>query len=70
MEMNISKVSVFGIQYAVVDYTSATRFIIESALKRERCGVSALAVHGLMEAYNQPGFKEQVNQLDLVVPDG
>ena len=70
MDMNIIKVSVFGIQYAVVDYASATRFIIESALKRERCGVSALAVHGLMEAYNQPEFKEQVNQLDLVVPDG
>ena len=70
MDRNLSKVSVFGIQYAVVDYTSATRFIIESALKMERCGVSALAVHGLMEAYNQPEFKEQVNQLDLVVPDG
>jgi len=70
MDRNLSKVSVFGIQYAVVDYTSATRFIIESALKKERCGVSALAVHGLMEAYNQPEFKEQVNQLDLVVPDG
>jgi exopolysaccharide biosynthesis WecB/TagA/CpsF family protein len=70
MDMNISKVSVFGIQYAVVDYTSATRIIIERAINRERCSVSALAVHGLMEAYNHPEFKEQVNQLDLVVPDG
>ena len=68
--MIISKVSVFGVKYAVVDYTIATNLIILRALKREKCGVSALAVHGLMEAQNDSRFKEQVNQLDLVVPDG
>lgn len=68
--MTISKVPIFGVQYAVVDYSIATSFIMEKALKREKCGVSALAVHGLIESVNQPNFKEQVNKLDLVVPDG
>ena len=68
--MTITKVSVFGVQYAVVDYALATEFIIERAVKREKCGVSALAVHGLMETYNGSHFRDQVNTLHLVVPDG
>ncbi|MBY0482636.1 MAG: WecB/TagA/CpsF family glycosyltransferase [Chitinophagaceae bacterium] len=68
--MSITKLSVFGINYAAIDYTIATDYIIASAVKREQCGVSALAVHGLMEAYNNPEFRERVNKLDLVVPDG
>lgn len=68
--MSILKLPIFGIYYAVVDYEIATHYIIECAIKRERCGVSALAVHGLMEAYNESEFRAQVNKLDLVLPDG
>lgn len=32
--------------------------------------VSALAVHGLVEAYNNPVLRQKVNNIDLVVPDG
>jgi N-acetylglucosaminyldiphosphoundecaprenol N-acetyl-beta-D-mannosaminyltransferase len=32
--------------------------------------VSALAVHGLMEAADDPDFRREVNRIDLVTPDG
>lgn len=70
MTSSVQKVDLFGVQYAVVDYVQATSIIIESAAAKKRCGVSALAVHGLMEAYADSNFKQLVNQIDLVVPDG
>lgn len=70
MSVLFQKVSLFGIHYAVVDYTIATQLIVEKAAAKQSFGVSALAVHGMMEAYNDPVLLEKVNQIDLVVPDG
>lgn len=70
MATSVRKVNVLGVQYAVVDYALATSQIIAAAAERKSFGVSALAVHGLMEAANDGHFKELVNQIDLVVPDG
>lgn len=70
MSIPFQRVSLFGIQYAVVDYALATQLIMEKALLKQSFGVSALAVHGMMEAYNNPLFLTQVNQIELVVPDG
>lgn len=70
MAIPYQRVPLFGVNYAVVDYEKATAQIISCALNGKGCGVSALAVHGLMEACNNPDFKAQVNTLDLVVPDG
>ncbi len=64
------KVDVFGVNYSVTDYNNAADLILENARKRESFGVSALAVHGLIECYNNPLLKEKVNKLDLIVPDG
>lgn len=64
------KVDIFGVKYAITDYIKATEVIISAAKNRESFGVSALAVHGLIECYNNPQLKEKVNKLDLVVPDG
>ena len=70
MSVHIQKVSLFGIHYAVVDYAVATEMILDKAMAKQSFGVSALAVHGMMEAYNDLLFLGQVNQIDLVVPDG
>jgi exopolysaccharide biosynthesis WecB/TagA/CpsF family protein len=67
---SLQKVDLFGVKYAVVDYALATSIILSAAAAKNRCGVSALAVHGLMEAYNDTDLRQLVNQIDLVVPDG
>jgi exopolysaccharide biosynthesis WecB/TagA/CpsF family protein len=70
MTYSVQKVDLFGVQYAVVDYEIATSVIMESAASKKRCGVSALAVHGLIESYNNADLRQLVNEIDLVVPDG
>lgn len=60
----------FGIRYTVTDYKEASRMILSKAKASESFGVSALAVHGLIESYNDPSLKEKVNSIDMVVPDG
>lgn len=64
------KVDLFGVGITVTDYDDATDRIIEAARGRESYAVSALAVHGLMEAVDDDSFGAQVNRIDLVTPDG
>ncbi len=64
------KVDIFGVNYTVTDYEKASKLIIENAKGFQSFGVSALAVHGLIECYNNLDLKEKVNKLQLVVPDG
>lgn len=64
------KVDLFGIGVTVTDYDDATDRIIDAAKARDSYAVSALAVHGLMEAVDDDTFGAQVNVIDLVTPDG
>ncbi len=64
------KYNLFGVWYSNVDYASATEIIMEKAIARQSFGVSALAVHGLIEARKNPSFNEKLNRLELIVPDG
>lgn len=64
------KTDIFGVHYTPTDYGKASDVIVEKAVRRESFGVSALAVHGLIECYNSPVLKEKVNCIDLIVPDG
>lgn len=64
------KVDVFGVDVSVVDYRSATAAIMEAARARQSFGVTALAVHGLMESVDDDALRRKVNGLDLVTPDG
>jgi exopolysaccharide biosynthesis WecB/TagA/CpsF family protein len=64
------KVDLFGVGVSVTDYDDATARIMDAARNRQSYAVSALAVHGLMEAVDDAGFREQVNRIDLVTPDG
>lgn len=64
------KKDIFGINFDIEDYNSASDKIIENAKQNNSYAVSALAVHGLIESYNSDTLKKTVNNIDLVVPDG
>lgn len=64
------KTNIFGVNYSVTNYSQATNLIIEHAQKNVSFGVTALAVHGLVESYKSPMLKEMVNKINLIVPDG
>ena len=68
--MVFEKRPLFGIDYAIVDYQSASDIIIEHAVQRRSFGVSALAVHGLVTSVRDPGVGDRVKRIDMVVPDG
>jgi len=64
------KRSIFGVNYTPTDYEKASDVIIDKAKQRQSFGVSALAVHGLIECYNSQVLKDKVNKIDMLVPDG
>ena len=66
----MKKYALFGIFYSATNYEEAARVIVTNAAANISFGVSALGVHGLVTAYNDPQLKSLVNKIDLVVPDG
>jgi len=68
--MDFEKRDLFGIQYAIVDYESASQVIIEHAETHRSFGVSALAVHGLVTSVKEKRVGECVKRIQMVVPDG
>lgn len=64
------KKNLFSVHYAITDYEKASDLIVDRAAKRQSFGVSALAVHGLVESVWDVRLGAQVNRIDLVVPDG
>jgi exopolysaccharide biosynthesis WecB/TagA/CpsF family protein len=68
--LQVDKRQLFTANYAITDYEKASDLIIEKARTNTSFGVSALAVHGLIETVKDPSFRDSVNQIDLVVPDG
>jgi exopolysaccharide biosynthesis WecB/TagA/CpsF family protein len=64
------KCNVLGVLVDACDYAAATDQIIGAAQRRERFAGTALAVHGIMESFTDPGLCRQLNSFDLVAPDG
>jgi exopolysaccharide biosynthesis WecB/TagA/CpsF family protein len=60
----------FNVNYAVLDYSEASDLIINKALAGKSYGVSALAVHGLIESVSNVEFRENLDKIDMIVPDG
>jgi exopolysaccharide biosynthesis WecB/TagA/CpsF family protein len=67
--MNLKK-QLFTVNYSITNYDWASDIIIEKALSRTSFGVTALAVHGLIESVKNKPFRQLVNKLDMIVPDG
>ncbi|MEP7230454.1 MAG: WecB/TagA/CpsF family glycosyltransferase [Ginsengibacter sp.] len=68
--MDINKKQLFSVSYSITDYGTASDIIIQKARARESFGVSALAVHGLIESVRHKSFRECLEQIDMIVPDG
>ncbi len=66
----MKKYNLFGTKYSDVDYKKATDIIIENAKKHRSYGVSALAVHGLIESILNSKVKMNINNIHMIVPDG
>jgi len=73
----LKKVDLFGINYTVTDYNTAVSQIFtwidtieQHSAVPTGFGVTALAVHGLIEGYRNEELKQQINSIDLIVPDG
>jgi exopolysaccharide biosynthesis WecB/TagA/CpsF family protein len=59
-----------GVRIDAVDYAAATARIVEAAEDGRPYGVSALAVHGVMEGVADGELRYRLNRLDLVTADG
>ncbi|MBO3699731.1 WecB/TagA/CpsF family glycosyltransferase [Roseivirga sp. E12] len=70
MPFSYTKHKLFIPEYANVNYDSASDIILEKAIERRSFGVSAMAVHGLMESIKNQELGKIINKIDLIVPDG
>lgn len=61
---------VLGVNVSRVDYETAVAAIIDAAKARRSFGATALAVHGVMEAYRDFTFASTLKQMNLITPDG
>lgn len=67
----VKKVRILNaVDYAVVDYESASDEIVAHAVKRESYGVFAMPVHGVVLSANRGILSEAVKEANLIVPDG
>lgn len=66
----VQKRNLFSVEYAIVDYEKASDLIISNGEAHKSFGVTALAVHGLIESVWDSTLANLVNKIDLVVPDG
>ena len=64
------KKKLFAVDYSIATYDTASDLIVEKARNRTSFGVSALAVHGLMESVKNKSFRACLEKIDLIVPDG
>jgi N-acetylglucosaminyldiphosphoundecaprenol N-acetyl-beta-D-mannosaminyltransferase len=64
------KHNLLGVLIDAVDYEAAEEAIADAARAGRGMAVSALAVHGVMEAVNDGAQRHRMNSFDLVCPDG
>jgi len=62
---NFQKVNVLGIDFAVVDYDSASDIIVHAANRNESFSVFALPVHGIIENHTDDQMKQATSAANL-----
>lgn len=62
--------TVVGVDISCTDYAEASACILAAARRRQPFLVTALAVHGVVEARRQPAMGRAIAGFDLVSPDG
>jgi N-acetylglucosaminyldiphosphoundecaprenol N-acetyl-beta-D-mannosaminyltransferase len=66
----LPKRSIFGMGITAATMDEVVESTLEAARSHISYGVTALAVHGLMEAVTDPDVGAAVSSLDIVAPDG
>lgn len=66
----MNKYNLFGIKYSATNYNEITDILTEHAKKKDSVGLTALAVHGLIECYYSEELRTKVNKINYIVPDG
>lgn len=61
---------VIGVPISVVDYDRAVSCVIDAARQRRPFLVTALAVHGVVEARSRGDVGQAISNFDIVTPDG
>lgn len=54
----------------LIDYEAAAERVLSAARNRESFGLTALAVHGIVEGSRDPALRYRLNHLDVVTADG
>lgn len=67
---NFQKANVLGIDFAVVNYESASNIIVHAANRNQPYSVFALPVHGIIESHSDEQMRIATRQADMIVPDG
>lgn len=66
----VPRSAVLGALVHQIEMQDAVNQIIAAAHEERPLGVSALAVHGVMESVDDSELRYRINDLELVVPDG
>lgn len=64
------KVDVIGVPISVTTYDEVVACVVGAAAPPRPLAVTALAVHGLVEAATDAAMLRQIQDLDIVTPDG
>lgn len=64
------RLPVLGVPVSATDYDGATEHVLSAARRRAPCLVTALAVHGVVEARTDPEVSRAIEDFDVVTPDG
>lgn len=62
--------SVIGVPVSVTDYAETVEVLLDAAVMRRPLCVTALAVHGVVEAVRDPEMRDAIAAFDIVTPDG
>ncbi|HEX8525129.1 MAG TPA: WecB/TagA/CpsF family glycosyltransferase, partial [Tepidisphaeraceae bacterium] len=65
-----NKQDLFGVKVSATSYDEAVECIIAAAKKNQSAAVTAFAVHGLVTAAREKGYREMVNTFEIISPDG
>lgn len=68
--MSFATYKVFLPKYCALSCAEAADTIVAQANSRRSFGVTALAVHGLMESWNTSALGNKINRIQMIVPDG
>lgn len=64
------RANLLGVLVSATTYDEATRCVIDAAKAGRPLGLTAAAVHALMEGHLDPDFGAALNRFDIVAPDG